>query len=129
MQGGGDSATPKGIKADSNMMITGGGNYISARGVGSVGVEAGYNVTVDGGVTYAFGTAKGIACGKAAYTDGYLLAGGTVNSVIPGAIAQSLTGIGSGTVSSVMSETGSKLLGSFRWPVAMASASLICLRP
>ncbi len=129
MQGGGDSATPKGIKADSNLMITGGGNYISARGSGAVGIEAEYAMNVDGGVTYAFGTAKGVTCSKASYAGGYMLAGGASNVVFPGAGAQTLSGVSAGTVSSVMSEDGSELLGSFRWPVAMPSASLLYLRP
>ncbi|MDE7111203.1 MAG: carbohydrate-binding domain-containing protein [Muribaculaceae bacterium] len=131
MQGGGDSATPKGIKADGNMMINGGGNYVSARGIGGVGIEAGFNLEINGGVTYTFGPAQGICCGgKPVYNGtGVLLAGGLRNARFPGMLEQTLTDVPALTVSSIMSENGKKLLGSFRWPVAMKSASLIFLEP
>ena len=129
MRGDGDSATPKGIKADSNLMITGGGNYISARGERAVGIEAEYAMSIDGGVTYAFGSAKGVYCKDASYSGGYLLAGGGSNAVFPGALVQTLSDVAAGTVSSIMSDDGSERLGSFRWPIAMPSASLLYLCP
>lgn len=130
MLGGGDSATPKAIKADSNLTIKGGGNYVSARGAGAIGIEAGFNINIDGGVTYTFGSVQGICCGgKPAYTGGVMLAGGTTNARFPDMLEQTLTDVAAQTVSSIMSEDGKELLGSFRWPVAMKNATLSFLAP
>lgn len=129
MKGEGDSATPKGVKADGNMMITGGGNYVSARGAGSVGIESGYAINIDGGVTYTFGTAHGIYFGTSgAYSKGHLLAGGMNNSVFPDVMNLQLNDVKSQYVSKIYSEDGKELLGSFRWPVDMASATLSFLK-
>lgn len=129
MQGGGDSATPKGIKADGHLMINGGGNYVSARGVGSVGIESGYGMVIDGGVTYSFGTKKGILFGTTgAYVSGKVLAGGESNSDFNNAYTMTLSNIQAQTISKIMSEDGKQLLGSFRWPVAMPSATLTFLK-
>lgn len=129
IQGGGDSATPKGIKADGNLMITGGGNYVSARGRGGVGIEAGYDLTIDGGVTYSFGTQSGIIFGQSGgYVSGHLLAGGASNCDFNSAYTMALTNVQAQTVSKIMSDDGKQLLGSFRWPVAMPVATLTFLK-
>ncbi|MDE6263372.1 MAG: carbohydrate-binding domain-containing protein, partial [Muribaculaceae bacterium] len=127
--GGGDSATPKGIKADGNLMINGGGNYVSACGAGSIGIESGYGMVIDGGVTYTFGSNMGILFGSTgAYCSGVVLAGGESNSDFNSAYTMSLTNVQSQTISKIMSEDGKELIGSFRWPVAMKSASLTILK-
>ena len=127
--GGGDSATPKGIKADGNLMINGGGNYVSARGARSIGIESGYGMVIDGGVTYTFGPQMGILFGRTgAYCSGVVLAGGESNSDFNSAYTMSLTNVQSQTISKIMSEDGKELIGSFRWPVAMKSASLTILK-
>lgn len=129
MQGGGDSATPKGIKADGNLMINGGGNYVSARGNGSLGIESGYGTVIDGGVTYSFGTQYGILFGTSgAYISGTVLAGGEANSDFNNAYTMTLANVQAQTISKIMSEDGKQLLGSFRWPVAMPSATLTFLK-
>ncbi len=129
MQGGDDSATPKGIKADGNMMITGGGNYVSARGVGSIGIEAGYAMNIDSGVTYSFGSQMGILFGRTgSYVGGTVLAGGASNSVFNNAFTMELTNLQAQTISKIMSKDGKELLGSFRWPVAMPAATLTLLK-
>lgn len=125
MQGGGDSATPKGIKADGDMIISGGGNYISARGIGSNGIEAGYDLTISGGVTYTFGSSQGIISGSTGqFSGGIAIAGGASNSDFKGAYTMALTNVPALEISKIMSEDGAQVLASFRWPVAMPSATL-----
>lgn len=124
-QGGGDSATPKGIKADGDMTISGGGNYISARGTGSNGIEAGYDITINGGVTYTFGTSQGIISGSTGhFSEGTVIAGGASNSDFNGAYTMELTNVPALEISKIMSEDGAQVLASFRWPIAMPSATL-----
>ncbi|MDE6536318.1 MAG: hypothetical protein K2K82_09985, partial [Muribaculaceae bacterium] len=125
----GDSATPKGIKADGHLMINGGGNYVSARGIGAIGIESGYGTVIDGGVTYSFGTKMGILFGTTgAYVSGTVLAGGESNSDFNNAYTMNLSNVQAQTISKIMSEDGKQLLGSYRWPVAMPSATLTFLK-
>ncbi len=128
IQGGGDSATPKGIKADGNLMITAGGNFVSARGAGSVGIEADRAISIDGGVTYTFGTSKGICCLTPTHASGILLAGGQTNSDFPGVYKMTLTDVKAQTISTIMSTDGKDVIASFRWPAPMPSATLSFLK-
>lgn len=124
MQGEDDSATPKAVKADGNLVITAGGNYLSAVGIGAVGLEADGSVAVDGGQTYAFGTANGLRAATARHNLGIMLAGGTANSDIPGAQVLSLTDVNADDITQ-FKDADDETAASFRWPVSLGRASLL----
>ncbi len=121
VSGSGDSATPKAVKADTDLLLAGGGNYVSCTAPEGIGFEADGTATISGGVNIAFGGAAGFRALKTTATKGILLAGGRTNSTLTGAETLTLQSLTEGQESHI---GGCK----FVWPTALSSASLLLFK-
>lgn len=120
----GDSSVPKGLNAHGNLNIIGGGVNVSAIGDGSTALGADNNLTINGGVTYAFGRTNGVKALTAEVASGVFICGGMVNSAAAGATKSTYGALEADEVTVIKDGAGA-VLGGFRWPVAMTSASLL----
>lgn len=123
VQDQGDTSTPKGIVAHGSLAISGGGIYVSAIGLNASALESDNAVNIDGGVTYTFGRAYGLKTPDANATKGVVLCGGERNSAMTGGHAYSYDAVGADEVTRLTNN--GQLVGTFRWPVALAPASLL----
>lgn len=120
----GDTSTPKAIIAHGNLTIDGGGLYLSAIGQNSLGIDTDGTASLNGGVTCSFGTACGLRAASTTYTGGILLAGGANNVDTPDATVYTYPEVSADEVTEVIAD-GTRLIASFRWPVALTPANLL----
>lgn len=120
----GDSSVPKGLNAHGNLKITAGGISVSAIGQGSTALGADVKMTVDGGVTYAFGAAYGVKAPVAAVNKGVFLCGGAKNNSVDGVTVLTYEKLPADELTTFTLPDG-RLFGSFKWPLAMPEASLL----
>lgn len=123
VQDQGDTSTPKGIVAHGSLNISAGGVYICAIGLNSSALEGDNAINIGGGVTYAFGRSYGLKALVGTISRGVVLIGGARNAATNGGIALSYPEVQAGEVTRLTSSAG--LLGTFRWPVALAPATLL----
>lgn len=123
-EGDADSSVPKAINAHGSMAITAGGVNISAIGNGSTALTADVEMTMAGGVVYAFATNNGLKAPKATVTGGVLLCGGAKNTDANGATLTAYESVEANRLTELFDNEGA-LAASFRWPRAMEKASLL----
>lgn len=116
--GSGDSATPKAVKADVDLLLAGGGNYVSSTAPEGIGLEADGSITITGGVNIAYGGSSGFKAPSANATDGILLAGGNSNSPLTSAKTLTLQDVAAGQKSTIGTST-------YIWPTNLTNASLL----
>lgn len=123
----GDTSTPKAIVSHQTLSISGGLVCLSAIGHNAAGLEADAEIAIDGGVSYVFGSSFGIKSPKASVNKGILICGGSRNSTIASSNV-TLTDYPSVTAdeeSLLMTDDGSAIRATFRWPVALSPAQLL----
>ncbi|MDE6166343.1 MAG: hypothetical protein K2F58_04530, partial [Muribaculaceae bacterium] len=101
-----------------------GGVNVSAIGAGSTAIGTDNALTVTGGVTYAFGRTNGVKAMTAEVAGGVFICGGMVNTAAAGATKSTYGALEADEVTVIKDDAGS-VLGGFRWPVAMTTASLL----
>lgn len=119
-----DSSVPKALNAHSSLTISAGGVSISAIGNGSTAISADTEMTMTGGVVYAFATNNGLKSPTASAEGGILLCGALKNSPAAGTTAESYIDIEAGSTTRLLNAEGS-LIGSFLWPRALTAGSLL----
>lgn len=120
----GDSSVPKGLNAHGTLAITAGGVSVSTIGSGSTALSADAELNVEGGVTYAYGTANGVKAASASVNKGIFLCGGGQNTPVAGVTVTDCGAVSTDQVTGINAADG-RLIGSFRWPVNLTSATLL----
>lgn len=120
----GDSSVPKGLNAHRNIAVTAGGVSVSAIGAGSTALGADFDMTISGGVTYAFGTAYGVKAQTSTVNKGIFLCGGAESTAVVGTESNAYENIEPDLVTTLRNSEG-RTIGTFRWPVALPAATLL----